>query len=80
MNSFIEVVQQYGPLFGILAAVAPVLGVAFTIYKTAHDRQVRDLREQLGQKERRIETLEREGPEGQRLLNDQLHPPKPRVW
>ena len=59
-------------LTGILAAVATVLGVAFTIYKTAHDRQVRDLREQLGQKDRRIETLEREGPEGLRLLNEQL--------
>jgi chromosome partitioning protein len=72
MNSLVEVVQQYGPLFGILAAVATVLGVAFTIYKTAHDHQVKDLREQLGQKDRRIETLEREGPEGLRLLNEQL--------
>jgi hypothetical protein len=58
-----ELFQQYGPLFGILAAVATVLGVAFTIYKTAHDRQVKDLREQVAQKDHRIEVLEREGPE-----------------
>jgi hypothetical protein len=38
-----ELFQQYGPLFGILAAVATVLGVAFTIYKTAHDRHVKAL-------------------------------------
>ena len=35
MNSFAEVVQQYGPLFGILAAVAGILGLAFKIYKSA---------------------------------------------
>jgi cellulose biosynthesis protein BcsQ len=72
MNSFVEIVQQYGPLFGILAALATVLGVAFTIYKTAHARVVRNLRNQIAQKDRRIATLEREGPEGLRLLNDQL--------
>src|SRR5262245_39749262 len=72
MNSFVEVVREFGPLFGILAAVATVLGVAFTIYKTAHDRLVKDLRDQSREKDRRIETLEREGPEGLRLLNEQL--------
>ncbi len=45
MNPLVELVQQYGPLFGILAAVATVLGVAFTIYKSAHDRQEKALLE-----------------------------------
>jgi chromosome partitioning protein len=72
MNPLVEFLQQNASVFAILAAVATVLGVAFTIYKTSHDRLVKDLREQIRQKDRRIETLEREGPEGLRLLNRQL--------
>jgi hypothetical protein len=66
MNPFILFVQQYAPLFAVLAAVATVLGLAFTIYKTTHDRQVKDLHEQIRQREHRITTFEREGPEGRR--------------
>src|SRR5262249_37370303 len=69
MNSLVEVLQQYGPLFGILAAVVTVLGVAFTISKSAHDRLVTDLRDQVREKDRRIETLEKEGL---RLVNEQF--------
>jgi chromosome partitioning protein len=65
MNPLVELVQQYGPLFGILAAVATVLGVAFTIYKAAHDRQVREL-------QHRIDELQREGAEALRPLVKQL--------
>ena len=72
MNQFIPFFQQYAPLFAVLAAVATVLGVAFTIYKTAHDRQVKDLREQVRQKDHRIEQLEREGYDKFRVVNEQL--------
>jgi chromosome partitioning protein len=72
MNPLVELVQQYGPLFGILAAVATVLGVAFTIYKTAHDRQVKELREQMHQKDLEIDRLKREGYEKFRAVNEQL--------
>jgi chromosome partitioning protein len=72
MNTVVEIVQQYGPLFGILAAVATVLGVAFTIYKTAHDKQVRELRAQIHQKDQEAERLKREGNEALRPLVKQL--------
>ena len=72
MNSVVEIVQQYGPLFGILAAVATVLGVAFKIYKAAHDREERELRAQIGQQDREIETLKKEGYEKFRVVNEQL--------
>src|SRR5690349_20431507 len=72
MTRIIEFLQQNGPVFAVLAAIVTILGVAFSIYKTSHKRQVKDLREQIRQKDRRIETLEREGPEGLRLLNQQL--------
>jgi TolA-binding protein len=70
--NLVEFIQQYGPLFGILAAVATVLGVAFKIYRTDHDRQVRDLREQIDQKNREIDTLKREGYEKFQKLNEGL--------
>ena len=72
MNFSVEVIQQYGPLFGILAGAATVLGVAFTIYKAAHDRQVRELSAQVRQKDHDIETLKREGYEKWRVVNEQL--------
>ncbi len=72
MNPFIEFVQQYGPLFGVLAAIATVLGLAFTIYKAAHDRHMRDLREQVQQKDVEIDRLKREGYEKFRVVNEQL--------
>jgi cellulose biosynthesis protein BcsQ len=72
MNSFVEVVQQYGPLFGILAAVATVLGVAFTIYKTAHDRHVKALREQIAELQQELDRLRKEGNEALRPLVEQL--------
>jgi chromosome partitioning protein len=72
MNSLVEVIQQYGPLFGILAGAATVLGVAFTIYKAAHDRQVRELRAQISQKDHEIDSLKREGYEKFRVVNEEL--------
>ena len=57
MNSVVEFFQQYGPLFGILTGVASVLGVAFTIYKTAHDRRVKDLLREIESLKREIEDL-----------------------
>ena len=72
MNPLIEFVQQYAPLFAVLAAIATVLGVAFTIYKTAHDRQVRDLQEKIRQKEREITELKRTGHDELRLAIEQL--------
>lgn len=70
--NLVEFIQQYGPLFGILAAVATVLGVAFTIYKAAHDRQVRELLAQIDQKDHEIDTLKREGYEKFQQVNDEL--------
>ena len=72
MNFSVEVIQQYGPLFGILAGAATVLGVAFTIYKAAHDRQVRDLQAQIRRKDHEIETLRKEGYDKFRVVNEQL--------
>jgi cellulose biosynthesis protein BcsQ len=79
VNQVVQFFQQYGPLFVTLAAIATVLGLAFTIYKTSHGRQVRglrdqiqDLREEIGRKDQRIKVLERDGPEGLRLINRQL--------
>lgn len=79
MNQYIEFFHEYYPLFAILAAVATVLGVAFTIYKTAHDRQVKALLEQLrekdheiAQKNQEIAELKRTGHEELRLVNEQL--------
>src|SRR5262245_53221718 len=72
MNPFIEFIQEYGPLFGILTAVGTVLGVAFTIYKAAHDRQIKAL--QRGKHELQVENerLKREGNEALRPLVKQL--------
>jgi chromosome partitioning protein len=72
VNPFIEFFQQYTPLFAVLAAIATVLGVAFTIYKTAHDRQVRGLLEQIRQKDHEITELKRTGHEELHLVNQQL--------
>jgi cellulose biosynthesis protein BcsQ len=57
----IEFFQQNTSLFVVLGAVATILGFAFTIYKSAHDRQVRHLREEIRQKEHEIAALKREG-------------------
>lgn len=65
MNPLMEFVQQYGPLFAVLAAIATVMGLAFTIYRAAHDRQVRALH-------RQIDELKRDGPEGLRPLVKEL--------
>src|SRR5256885_292259 len=72
MNSIVEIVQQYGPLFGILAAVATVLGLAFTIYKTAHDRQVKDLQRRNAELAQENERLNKEGNEALRPLVEEL--------
>ena len=48
MNQFIEFLQQYAPLFGVLAAIATVLGLAFAIYKATHDRQMAALLGKIG--------------------------------
>jgi hypothetical protein len=72
MSNLVEVIQQYGPIFGILTGVAAVLGLAFKIYKTAHDRHVRELQEQIVQKNHEIDTLEREGYEKFRIVNEEL--------
>jgi Mrp family chromosome partitioning ATPase len=72
MNSVVEIVQQYGPLFGILAAVATVLGLAFTIYRAAHDRQVKDLQRRNADLTQENETLKAEGNEALRPLVEQL--------
>jgi cellulose biosynthesis protein BcsQ len=72
VNPFITFVQQYAPLFGVLAAIATVLGVAFAIYKAAHERQVKALLEQIRQKDHEIAELKRTGHEELRLVNGQL--------
>lgn len=72
MSPLVQVVQQYGPLFGILTAVGSLLGLAFTFYKTAHDRHVKQLRAQILQKDAEIEALKREGYTKFEDLNDQL--------
>jgi cellulose biosynthesis protein BcsQ len=72
VNSFVQLVQQYGPVFGALAALTTVRGVAFRIYKTAHDRQVKGLLDQLRQKDREITVLKRDGPDGLRRINEDL--------
>src|SRR5262249_34000099 len=72
MNPFVQVVQQYGPLFGILAAVATVLGVAFKIYKTAHDHHVKALQDANNERRQEVETLRPEGAETLRPLVEQL--------
>jgi hypothetical protein len=72
VNQFIEFVQQYAPLFAVLAAVATVLGLAFTIYKTAHDRQVRALNRRIADLEKEAERLRIEGNEALRPLVVQL--------
>jgi cellulose biosynthesis protein BcsQ len=72
MNPFVALVQQYGPLFGGLTALATVLGLAFTIYKAAHDRHLKDLTEQLQQKDLEIDRLKREGYEKFQAVNEQL--------
>ena len=72
MNSFAEVVQQYGPLFGILAAVAGILGLAFKIYKSAHDRQVKALQKRNDELAKENEQLRTEDAEALRPLVKQL--------
>jgi septal ring factor EnvC (AmiA/AmiB activator) len=72
VNPFIQLVQQYAPLFGVLAAVATVLGVAFTIYKTAHDRQVKALQRRIDEFQDDNERLRKEGTETLRPLVEQL--------
>jgi hypothetical protein len=49
-----------------------LLGVAFTIYRAAHDRQVRRLREQSRQKEHEILVLKREGNGQFKIVNERL--------
>jgi hypothetical protein len=58
-----EFVQEYGPLSGILAGAASVLGLAFTVYRASHARHVRLLKEQNRQ-------LTRERDQAQRLLKE----------
>jgi chromosome partitioning protein len=72
MNALIEFFQQYGPFFGILTGVGTVLGVAFTIYKAAHDRQVKALQRRSEELERDNEKLRIEGTEALRPLVTQL--------
>jgi hypothetical protein len=40
MSPLIEFVQQYAPLFAVLAAITTILGLAFRFYRTSHARQV----------------------------------------
>lgn len=61
MSFIVDLAQQYGPLIAILAGVATILGVAFGFYKSGHDRHLRELAEQVRQKDVEIETLKREG-------------------
>lgn len=56
MDHLIDLFQQYGPLFGILAGLTTVLGLAFTIYKTAHDRHVKALEDRNKELEAEIAT------------------------
>ena len=63
MHPVVDFLQQNTSVFVVLGAVATILGVAFSFYKTYHNRQLRDLRDQIRQKDRRIEILEKEGPE-----------------
>src|SRR4051794_3604902 len=72
MFAIVELVQEYGPLFGILAAVGSVLGVAFTFYKAAHDRQVKTLQRRNDELQDENERLRREGTESLRPLVGQL--------
>jgi cellulose biosynthesis protein BcsQ len=72
VNPFVELVQSYVPLFAVLAAIATVLGLAFTIYKAAHERHVKALLAQLHQKDYEISELKRAGHEEFRLVNEQL--------
>jgi hypothetical protein len=72
MNSLVEFFREYGPLFGILAAVATVLGLVFKIYKTAHDKHVVALQSRIAQLE---QEAEKEDGQSQQLiaqLKDQL--------
>ena len=64
--------QQYGPIFGVLTGIAAVLGLAFTIYKAAHDRHVKALLDQIRQKDHEIAELKRFGHEELRRVNEQL--------
>jgi cellulose biosynthesis protein BcsQ len=72
MNPLAEMIQQYGPLIGILAAAATVLGVAFGIYKASHNRHVVFLRERLHQLEQQLKKCKEDDPEVLRQLVDQL--------
>src|SRR5262245_48445554 len=63
VNQLVDFIQQSGPLFGVLGAIVTVLGLAFTIYKTGHNRHVRALRDQLRQRDREIADLKRTGHE-----------------
>jgi chromosome partitioning protein len=71
VTAFIDF-QEYGPLFGILAAVATVLGVAFTIYRSAHNRQVHALEVRLNDLTTDNNTLRQEDNEALRPLVKQL--------
>ena len=72
MSHFVEIIQQYGPLFGILAAIATVLGVAFKIYKSSHDQHVIALKDDIRRLERELKKYQGEAPGGLKQLNEQL--------
>jgi chromosome partitioning protein len=76
MDALMEFFQQYATLFGILTGiltgVGTVLGVAFTIYKATHDRQIKELQRRIDELQAENERLRQEGNEALRPLVQQL--------
>jgi chromosome partitioning protein len=72
VNPVIVFFQQNAATFGVIAALVSVLGVAFGLYKAAHNRHVQGLKDQIHHLEHQLADYKAGDPEGLKQLNDRL--------
>ena len=61
MDHILEIFREYGLLFTILGGVMAILGLAFTIYKAGHDKQVRFLNDRVHGLEQELKAAKEAG-------------------